>query len=228
MGPALLAVGTLMTVGSIYVSVAQANDRRQEPSLGVVADAAASDTTTARAGTPAVSDPYAPHHTARPTPPPAPARPTPTTPSPVADPVRIEIPSIGVDAAIDPLEVKEDTLAGPTRFSHAGWWQAGPEPGEPGAAVIAGHIDSYKGPAVFIRLHELQPGALVVVHRADRSSVSFRAVGIERHRKSQLPTDRVFAESNSPLLRLITCGGDFDEQRKSYRDNVVVYAVAAS
>ncbi len=216
-----------MTVGSIYISVAQANDERQEPSLGVVADVTATARPLPRAVAPADPDPYAPHPTARPTPPP-PAPPTPTTPSRVADPVRIEIPSIGVDAAIDPLEVKEDTLAGPKRFSHAGWWRAGPEPGEPGAAVIAGHIDSYKGPAVFIRLHEVQPGALVVVHRADRSSVSFRAVGIERHRKSQLPTDRVFAESNSPLLRLITCGGEFDEQKKSYRDNVIVYATLST
>jgi sortase (surface protein transpeptidase) len=146
-----------------------------------------------------------------------------------APPVRIRIPAIGVSAAVVRLGLNRDgTLQVPTDFGVAGWFSGGPAPGETGPAVIAGHIDSRRGPAVFYRLRALQPGDRVAVERADGSTVEFAVQGAARYPKVAFPTEAVFGPSPEPLLRLITCGGTFDRSRRSYRDNVVVTARLAA
>ncbi len=146
-----------------------------------------------------------------------------------ADPVRIRVPTIGVDAPIDPLVVDEDgVLPPPDTFEGTGWWQAGPEPGEPGPAVIAGHVDSYRGPAVFYRLDQLDTGDEIFIERADGTTVVFEAQRTERHDKEDFPTDAVYGDTPDPRLRLITCGGEFDQSERRYLDNVIVYATPAA
>ncbi|WP_261575371.1 class F sortase [Frankia gtarii] len=144
----------------------------------------------------------------------------------VAPPVRVRIPDIGVDAAVVPLGLDAGgTLQAPTDFATAGWNVAGPEPGENGAAVVAGHVDSTTGPAAFFRLGALHPGARVFIDRADGSTVTFVVRRLVRYPKSAIPDAEVYGGSpGSPGLRLITCGGAFDHARGHYLDNVVVYA----
>ncbi|HEX5620768.1 MAG TPA: class F sortase [Solirubrobacteraceae bacterium] len=145
-----------------------------------------------------------------------------------ARPVRVEIPSIGVDASIVPLGLNTDrTLQVPSDFGDAGWWTGGPRPGEPGAAIIAGHVDSYTGPAVFFRLGELGLGAEIVVVRRDGTRGRFRVVGREQYPKDEFPTERVYGRTSDPALRLITCSGTFDRSSGHYLDNTVVYALSA-
>lgn len=115
----------------------------------------------------------------------------------------------------------------PADFDQTGWYVDGPEPGEVGAAVIAGHVDSRSGPAVFHRLRDLQPGDVVAVDRADGTTVEFRVERLEQHPKDAFPTQAVYGASAGPTLRLITCGGSFDSGSGHYRDNVIVYATAA-
>jgi hypothetical protein len=93
--------------------------------------------------------------------------------------------------------------------------------------VIAGHVDSYAGPAVFFRLRELTAGAEILVDRADGSTVGFTVSGLDRFPKDRFPTRAVYGPTHRPELRLITCGGVFDRGLRSYRDNVVVTAVLA-
>lgn len=81
----------------------------------------------------------------------------------------------------------------PEDFDETGWWTGGPEPGEQGPAIIAGHIDSKRGPAVFYRLHELQPSDAVRVTRADGSRVEFTVRRTEQHAKAAFPTEIVYA-----------------------------------
>ena len=146
----------------------------------------------------------------------------------VAPPVRVEIPSIGVQAPIIRLGVNPDrTLEVPTDFGDAGWWSGGPRPGEPGPAVIAGHVDSDTGPAVFFRLRELRPHDAIVVDRRDGSRARFSVIGSEQYPKDHFPTARVYGATAEPTLRLITCGGEFDNSSGHYLDNTVVYARAA-
>jgi sortase (surface protein transpeptidase) len=142
-----------------------------------------------------------------------------------ASPVRIRIPAIGVAAAVVRRGLAPDgTLEVPSDYDDTGWYTGGPAPGETGPAVIAGHIDSHRGPAVFYRLRELRPGDEITVGRADGSSVRFAVDGVAQYPKRAFPTEAVFGPSPDPILRLITCGGSFDRSQRSYRDNVVVTA----
>ncbi len=145
-----------------------------------------------------------------------------------ADPVRVRVPAIGVDAPVGPLFIDENgVLPPPDSYDGTGWWHAGPEPGEAGPAIIAGHVDSGSGPAVFVRLDELRPGDEILVDRADGSTVAFTAERTERYPKAEFPTDEVYGSTPGPQLRLVTCGGAFDPADQRYLDNVVVYATGA-
>lgn len=145
-----------------------------------------------------------------------------------AVPVRIEIPRLGVRAPVIRLGLNSDkSLEVPKDFGDAGWWSGGPRPGERGPAVIAGHVDSYTGPAVFYRLTELHPDDAIVVVGRDGTRTRFAVVGSERYPKAHFPTDRVYGRTEGPTLRLITCGGEFDDSTGHYLDNSVVYARAA-
>ena len=153
-----------------------------------------------------------------------------TTPPPrrAAPPVRIEIAAIGVRAAVIRLGLNRDgTLEVPTDFGDAGWWSGGARPGERGPAVIAGHLDSRTGPAVFFRLGALRAGDPIVIVRRDGSRVRFRVQRTARYRKAAFPTARVYGATSGSTLRLITCSGDFDRGSGHYVDNTVVYAARA-
>jgi sortase (surface protein transpeptidase) len=90
--------------------------------------------------------------------------------------------------------------------------------------VITGHIDSYTGPAVFYRLDELEPGDEIVVDRRDGTVARFTVRRLEEWPKTSFPTHRVYGATNRPVLRLVTCAGDFDEATGHYVDNTIVYA----
>ena len=142
-----------------------------------------------------------------------------------ADPVRIRIPAIGVDAPVEPLTVDQNgVLPPPDTNDGTGWWRDGPEPGERGPAVIAGHLDSKRGPAVFFRLPDLGRGDRIFVDRADGTTAVFATQRIERHDKNAFPTDAVYGDTPDSQLRLITCGGKFDRKARRYLDNVIVFA----
>ena len=145
-----------------------------------------------------------------------------------AAPTRVRVPSIDVESELVRLGVDADqVLVPPADFGTAGWFAEGPAPGETGPAVIAGHVDSFEGPAVFFRLRDLQPGDEVLVDRADGSTARFEVRSVERYPKDAFPTEEVYGPTPRAELRLITCGGEFDADERSYRDNVVVTAVLA-
>lgn len=142
-----------------------------------------------------------------------------------AVPIEVAIPSIDVNAAMPVLGLNDDgTLEVPTDYSHAGWYGLGPRPGEVGPAVIAGHVDSKTGPAVFYRLRELQPGDLVHVLYDSGHVATFEVRGSESVAKDAFPTAKVYSDTPAPALRVITCGGAFDRGSGHYRENVIAYA----
>ena len=140
-------------------------------------------------------------------------------------PVRVVIPAIGVSAPIIPLGLNRDgTLEVPRSFSVAGWFRAGAEPGEAGAAVIVGHIASSRGPGVFYRLSSLRRGALVTVVLANGSKVRFVVTGQKQVAKAHFPAKLVYRRTPDPTLRLITCGGRFNAATGHHVDNTIVFA----
>ncbi len=152
---------------------------------------------------------------------------TPDLPTGITDPVRLEIPSIGVDADIVDLSLGNGDPEVPDAWEDAGWYETTRNPGEIGPAVIAGHIDSKSGPAVFFRLDELEPGDEVIVHGDDGTTASFLVTGSGQYPKTELPEEVFGFGEPEPELRLITCGGSFDSAAGHYVDNLVVYTTAA-
>jgi LPXTG-site transpeptidase (sortase) family protein len=147
-------------------------------------------------------------------------------PAAVAVPVSLSIPAIGVQTRLVRLGLAADgTLQVPSTTAVAGWYTGSPRPGATGAAVIAGHVDSYAGPGVFFRLRQLRPGELVYVKRADATLAVFRVTGIQQFAKTRFPTVSVYGPVPDAELRLITCGGIFDYATGHYLSNVIVSAV---
>jgi hypothetical protein len=144
---------------------------------------------------------------------------------PVAEPVRLRIPSSRIDTSLQRLGRAADrTVEAPTDFGVAGWFTGGPRPGQAGPAVILGHVDSRRGPGVFYPLAGVAPGTEVHVDRADGSTATFRVTGVQTVAKDGFPTEQVYAPTLQSSLRLVTCGGPFDHAAGSYRDNVIVSA----
>jgi hypothetical protein len=141
-----------------------------------------------------------------------------------SEPVSIRIPVIGVDARVVPVGLGPGRNMQVPAVDLAGWYEPGPRPGEAGPAVIVGHVDSRRGPAVFFRLGQLHRGDRIMVGRAKGPARSFVVGRVERQPKQALPTERIWNHTRQPVLRLITCGGSFDRATGHYRDNVIVYA----
>lgn len=180
-----------------------------------------------------------PGHSSAAAPPPRPATPTatPHRPPGVAEfhsvrsygqparPVRLWIPKIAVSTRLVKLgRLPDGSLEVPKAWDTAGWYDGGPRPGQPGPAVILGHVDSTSGPAVFYRLIALRPGDIIRVGLANKRVLAFRVRRIARYPKDKFPTEAVYFPTLDRELRLITCGGSFNQAVRSYRDNVVVYA----
>jgi LPXTG-site transpeptidase (sortase) family protein len=142
-----------------------------------------------------------------------------------ARPVHLEIPAIGVSTRVVPLGLNSDhTMQVPTSFAETGWFEPGPEPGEIGAAVIVGHVDSVSGPGVFYRLPALERGDRVRLRLADGRTLRFVVTNTRNASKQHFPTKLVFRHTKRPTLRLITCGGAFDPSTGHYLDNHIVFA----
>ncbi|MFG2080314.1 class F sortase [Micromonospora tulbaghiae] len=150
---------------------------------------------------------------------------------PASRPVRLAVPAIKVNAPVTPVgQAKDGSVDVPplTEHDQTGWYDRGAVPGDPGRAIIVGHVDTKSGPAVFYRLRSLKPGARIQVTRADRSVVTFKVDSVEYFDKSNLPAARVYGDSGPAELRLITCGGEWVGGRTGYQDNVIVFASLAS
>ncbi|WP_406041493.1 class F sortase [Micromonospora sp. NBC_00898] len=148
-----------------------------------------------------------------------------------SNPTTISIPRIGVNAEIMSLGTNPDgTVQVPPldQAQRAGWYSPGASPGEVGNAVIVGHVDSAKlGPAVFFNLGSLQRGDTITVAREDGRSVTFTVDEVTSYPKTNFPTELVYGPSDKPSLRVVTCGGVFDQTARSYLNNIIVLATMA-
>jgi hypothetical protein len=147
------------------------------------------------------------------------------TPVAVDAPVRVQIPSIASDGAVEAVGVDASGgLAIPGDAGALVWWRFGPSPGEPGSAVIAGHLDWKGKRGVFNRLADVKAGDPVTVTYAGGSTRAFVVDTVELVEKPAAAVNGTFARDGVPLLRLVTCGGEFDRASHHYRSNVVVTA----
>jgi sortase (surface protein transpeptidase) len=150
------------------------------------------------------------------------------TPNAGSAPARLSIPDLDVDATVDGVGVQDDgAMVIPAAPTSVGWYRYGAAPADPaGTTVIAGHVATREdGPGALAPLRSAEPGMRVTVTTADGAEHEYEVAGRERIVKKALPVDEIFARDGSPLLVLITCGGEYLPELRSHRDNVVVTAV---
>jgi hypothetical protein len=156
-------------------------------------------------------------------------RPLPKRPTnflPRSMPETLTIARLGINADIMGVgRLADGTIEMPPLFSPTvGWYDRGPTPGELGPGVIVGHVDTYKGPSVFWRLHELKPGDKIEIKRADKRTAVFRVEVLKQFEQNKFPTAEVYGNLDYAGLRLITCGGTFNHKTEHYSKNTVVFA----
>ncbi|MFC3573604.1 class F sortase [Streptomyces yaanensis] len=142
-------------------------------------------------------------------------------------PKRIEIPQIGVDAPFTALSLGASGQLNPPPANNTnlvGWFRGGASPGERGASIVVGHVDTKTAPAVFVLLRTLKPGSRVDITRADGIVARFEVDSVDTFSKAHFPDDRVYADTPTPELRVITCGGTYNHTVHDYESNVVVFA----
>lgn len=140
-------------------------------------------------------------------------------------PVRLVIPSIGVDAKVKSVGLtKEGDIATPGNFTDVAWYKYGPAPGRPGSAVMNGHLDNGLGLAgVFSRLKDLKEGDDVIVNDAAGQRLAFRVSAVRTYGLGE-PAPEVFLSGAGPRLSLVTCDGVWNKAKKSYSERLVVFA----
>lgn len=141
-------------------------------------------------------------------------------------PVAVNIPAIEVEESLIDLGIAADgTMEVPEDWNDVGWFDGGGMPGGLGPTVLAGHVDSTTGPAVFHRLEEIVAGDEVFVTDAEGTLHEYRVERTAVFPKNDFPTQEVFGVLPEDELRLITCTGRFDQEVQSHEDNHIVFAV---
>jgi hypothetical protein len=147
-------------------------------------------------------------------------------------PVSVQIPAIGVNSSLLHLGLNPDgTIQVPSLYARpdeAAWYKYSATPGQIGASVIEGHVDTRQGPAVFFRLGALRPGNHVDVTLADGTVAIFRVTAVRQYPKSNFPSQAIYAPAGYAALHLITCGGVFDSASGHYLSTTVVFASLSS
>lgn len=151
--------------------------------------------------------------------------PTTVVPLSSAEPVQLRIPKLSIDTTFEePLGLNTDgTIEVPHTYEKVGWYERGVTPGEVGTAVILGHVDSYKGAAVFYSLGQLIRGDRAYVLRTDGSEAVFEIEYLERYPQSKFPTEKIYGNTSYPSIRLITCSGIYKKGEQRYTHTLVVY-----
>ncbi|MFJ6893953.1 class F sortase [Streptomyces hokutonensis] len=146
---------------------------------------------------------------------------------PRAEPTRLLIPKIEVDAPFTELATDDSGRLEPPPaddVNMVGWYAKGASPGERGAAIIAGHVDTKTSAAVFAGLSDLKKGDRFNVKRSDGRTATFAVDSSDTFEKDDFPDARVYADTPDAQVRLITCAGNYDRSAKDYTENLVVFA----
>jgi Sortase domain len=147
-------------------------------------------------------------------------------------PLTVDIPAIGVHSKLLHLGVSSrGAVQVPSLYTQPGeaaWYEYSATPGQIGASVIVGHVDTVRGPAVFFRLGALKPGNRVDVTLADGITAVFRVTGVRQYAKARFPAKVIYRAHHFAALHLITCGGTFDYATRNYLSSIVVFASLVS
>ncbi len=142
-------------------------------------------------------------------------------------PVRLKIPKINVDAAIEYVGVTPlQAMDTPKDPINAAWFELGRRPGEIGSAVIAGHYGPWKTgqKSVFDDLNKLSAGDKLYIHDDKDGVIAFVVREIRTYTKKQDATDVFSSDDGKAHLNLITCEGIWNEAKESYPSRLIIFA----
>lgn len=141
-------------------------------------------------------------------------------------PDRLIIDKLGVNAYVQYVGLaRSGNMAVPTNFKDVGWYKLGPEPGEAGNSVMAGHLDNAIGlPGVFKNLNKLEAGDIVKVKNTEGKILQFKVTNKKTYSYNNPNTSEVFEGGAKKRLVLITCGGSWLQGERSYDERLVVFA----
>lgn len=140
--------------------------------------------------------------------------------------VRLEIPAIGVDASVEKVgRLPSGQMDVPKVPEDVAWFTESALPGQPSGrpSIIAGHLDSPAGPAVFYRLRHLVPGDELAVTYENGDRYVFAVQDKERYLYDSAPVDKIFGSNPNRMLNLITCDGAWDGGAANYEQRLVIY-----
>ena len=171
------------------------------------------------------------------------AAPTTVAVTRTGSPFALRIPTAGIAAAVEtvwltapaaraPGQVDRVSLEGlqaeiglPADPDAAGWYALSAIPGEPGSAVLVGHVDTAFGPAVFTRLPQLRLGAEIALDLAGGTSATFVVDGLRRHPAHLAAPADLFTLGGDARLHLVTCTGRFVRGAGGYQERLIVSAL---
>lgn len=141
-------------------------------------------------------------------------------------PLRLKIPKIRVDTAIESLGLtKEGDLAAPAEPDNTGWYNGGPRPGWVGSAVIDGHFGyANNTPAVFDNLHTLKASDEIFVEDDKKITYKFVVTELKSYGANDDATAVFRSNDGRAHLNLITCQGVWSKNSASYSNRLVVFA----
>ncbi|MFE6076576.1 class F sortase [Paenibacillus sp. NPDC057886] len=143
---------------------------------------------------------------------------------PALKPVRLCIPSVNLSAPVVPVGTQKDGRLGVPKSSKiAGYYAEGVLPGEPGNALIAGHVDDYKGPGIFYPLKKLKPGAFILLFDEGNRHLIYQVESVESYFTKEAPLDRIFGQTDDFRLNLITCTGKYNRAKQEHEQRLIVY-----
>lgn len=152
----------------------------------------------------------------------------PASPAAAGTPTRLSVPRAKVQAPVEQVGVDgQGNIGVPSAPTNVAWYDRGPAPGQPGDAILNGHVDWTTGPAVFANLRALQPGDDVTVVTQSGQQLRFKVTASKSYDANTRPPADLFATSGPPRISLITCTGPWDVGRKQYQQRLVVSAQAA-
>lgn len=139
-------------------------------------------------------------------------------------PALIEIPAIGESAEVIEVGLTSDgAMEAPANIYQIGWYAPGTMPGNPGNAVMAGHVDGMTSPGTFYNLKKLKPGDEIHITGTEGQKLTFIVTETASYVPEEAPFEKIFGDSPEAHLNLITCTGTFNEKTGDYEERLVVY-----
>lgn len=141
-------------------------------------------------------------------------------------PKYINLPTIKSEGFIQRVGIDQHkAVAVPNNIHIAGWYAGSQLPGTNGLSIIDGHLDGRTSAGIFNKLAELKANDKFTVTFGDNSTRGF----IVRRVQSVAAADAAsLLFSQDPAiaqqLNLITCGGNFDNGKRTYDERIIVIA----